>query len=66
MPVKGNKVFLSAVEEESTERLRSWSYYERGQGVALRAALGTLWEAYFVDTGKDCPYLEAINQIPND
>ena len=24
MPVKGNKVFLSAVEEESTEQLRSW------------------------------------------
>ena len=33
------------------ERLRSWSYYERGQGLAAREVLRTLWAAYTEDTG---------------
>ena len=48
------------------ERLRSWSYYERGDGRAMKEALNTLWTAYHDDTGHTCPYEAEIAAIPDD
>ncbi len=49
----------------SGERLESWSYYERGQGAAMRGCLLQAWAKHQLKCGEACPWLEEINSIPD-
>jgi hypothetical protein len=44
----------------------AWSYYERGDGAAMKGALRVLWEAYTAEYDRPCPYEEEISWIPDD